>query len=216
MSGAWSYEDAKEEIRLAGERPNGHAPEEEQSTPKRDSWLGSVQCDSRAEPRPNLFNCMLALREDPRISGLFAYDEMLRASTLMQPIPAETKPDQASYLFPRPVRDTDVGILQELLQRAGLEKIGKDVVHQAVDLRASECSFHPVGDYLNGIAWDGTPRLRTWLSVYLGAEANAYHCTIGEMFLVMMVARILRPGCKADYPAVRPITWSCSKGRKGH
>jgi hypothetical protein len=27
MNGAWSYEDAEEEIRAAGYRPNGHAPE---------------------------------------------------------------------------------------------------------------------------------------------------------------------------------------------
>ena len=37
---------------------------------------------------------------------------------------------------------------------------------------------------------------------YLGAEANEYHQTIGTMLLVMMVARIFEPGCKADYMLV--------------
>jgi predicted P-loop ATPase len=92
--------------------------------------------------------------------------------------------------------------LQELLQKSGLEKIGKDVVHQAVDLRARERSFHPVRHYLNSLQWDGETRLLTWLSSYLGAEANEYHQTIGTMFLVMMVARIFAPGCKADYMLV--------------
>jgi len=163
-------------------------------------WIGSAQCDSRAEPRANLFNAMLALREDPRISDIFAYDEMLRAPILMRAVPSDLV--QTVTFAPRPVRDDDVGVLQELLQKSGLEKIGKDVVHQAVDLRARERSFHPVHDYLNSLQWDGETRLLTWLSSYLGAEANEYHQTIGKMFLIMMVARIFAPGCKADYMLV--------------
>jgi predicted P-loop ATPase len=175
--------------------------EQKRRQPKRAAadWLGQAQCDSRAEPRPNLFNVMLALREDSRISELFAYDEMLRAPILVRSLP--NKADD-SALAPHPVRDDDVGVLQELLQRSGLEKIGKDVVHQAVDLRAHERSFHPVRDYLNALRWDGVPRLSNWLPVYLGAENSDYHRTVGPMFLEMMTARVLEPGCKADYMLV--------------
>lgn len=165
------------------------------------NWLGSAQCDNRSEPRPNLFNAMLALREDPRIAELVAYDEMLRVPILTRPIPGKIVQAVAEF-EPRPIRDDDVSTLQELLQMAGLEKIGKDVVHQAVDQRAHERAFHPVRDYLNGLRWDGERRLDHWLSNYLGAEDTAYHCGIGAMFLVMMVARIVQPGCKADYMLV--------------
>ncbi len=84
----------------------------------------------------------------------------------------------------------------------GLSRVGKDVVHQAVDLRARECSFHPVRDYLDGLVWDGKPRLQTWLMVYLGAEATPYHEAVGKMVAVAMVARIMEPGCKVDYMMV--------------
>jgi predicted P-loop ATPase len=97
------------------------------------------------------------------------------------------------------VRDDDVSVLQELLQKSGLEKVGKDIVHQGVDLRAHERSFHPVRDYLNALRWDGKQRLGSWLITYLGAADTPYHRRIGLMFLVMMVARIFYPGCKADY-----------------
>jgi predicted P-loop ATPase len=102
-------------------------------------------------------------------------------------------------LYPRPVRDADVSQLQEWLQREGLPRIGMDVTHQAVDLRAQERSFHPIRDYLDALAWDGTPRLERWPSYYLGAEPSTYVAAIGRMFLIAMVARIFEPGCKADY-----------------
>jgi predicted P-loop ATPase len=166
------------------------------------AWLGSAQCDSRAEPRPNLFNVMLALREDPRIAALFAFDEMFRAPVLLTPVPGKILQGSDANFAPRSVRDDDVTALQELLQRWGIEKLGKDVVHQAVDLRARERSFHPVRDYLNDLVWDGTKRLDRWLIVYVGAADTPYHRGIGPMFLIMMVARIFEPGCKADYALI--------------
>jgi predicted P-loop ATPase len=102
----------------------------------------------------------------------------------------------------RPATDADVGALQEYLQLSGLPKVAKDTVHQGVDMRAHECAFHPVRDYLDAIVWDGKPRLKTWLSTYLGAEPSAYAEGIGVMFMVAMIARVMEPGCKADYMMV--------------
>ncbi len=164
-------------------------------------WLAACQCDLSSEPRPNLFNAMLALRDDPRLSDLFAYDEMLRAPILRRQVPGKVIEDGEAFA-PRPVRDDDVSALQELVQAIGIEKLGKDVVHQAVDLRARERAFHPVRDYLNGLQWDETPRIERWLAYYLGAEHTAYSSAIGKMFLVAMVARVFDPGCQADHMLV--------------
>jgi predicted P-loop ATPase len=162
-------------------------------------WLAACQIDNNADPRPNLYNCMLALRDDQELVNVFAYDEMLRAAVLQRPVPGTI--GNGSF-EPRPVTDCDVTALQEFLQAAGLEKLGKDVVHQAVELRAQERSFHPVRDYLNALEWDGRPRLPNWLTVYMGAEASEYHNNVGCMFLIQMVARIYKPGCQADYMMV--------------
>jgi predicted P-loop ATPase len=153
---------------------------------ERPGWLAQVQRNDRGDPHGNLFNVMLALRNDRNLENLFAFDEMLRAPLILKP-------------SRRPVTDVDVGVLQEWLQKAGLERISKDVTHQAVDLRASELAFHPIRDYLDALRWDGTSRLMDWLHTYLGAEKTAYHSGIGKLFLISMVARIFRPGCKVDY-----------------
>ena len=83
-----------------------------------------------------------------------------------------------------------------------MPKVSKETVHQAVDQRGFERSFHPVRGYLDGLKWDKTPRLDDWLSTYLGATKGAYEAKIGRMFLVGMVARIFKPGCQSDYMIV--------------
>lgn len=195
------HRDAEAERRQLKRRGRSNASrtkDPEESKSEIPAWATSAQRDRHGEPRSNLLNVMLALRDDARISDLFAYDEMLRAPILRRCVPATV-----DYgLVPRPIHDCDVTAVQEFLQASGLERVGKDVVHQAVDLRAYECAFHPVRDYLERLRWDGEPRVATWLNVYLGAADNEYCRTIGPMVLVMMVARIFKPGCKADYMLV--------------
>ena len=166
-------------------------------------WLKDCICDDRGRITPNLANIMMAIRNAPELIDALTFDEMLCAPVLSRRLPSvpngnnEVGDDQFW-----PLRDGDVSQLQEWLQHAGLPKIGRDTTHQAADLRAQERPFHPVRDYLNGLAWDRRDRIGRWLSDHLGADASDYCFGIGRMFLVAMVARILEPGCKADYMPV--------------
>jgi predicted P-loop ATPase len=83
-----------------------------------------------------------------------------------------------------------------------LPKVSKDQTHQAVDQRAQECAFHPIRGYLDGLVWDRRERVGSWLTTYWGAEDTPYAAKIGQFFLIAMVARIFRPGCKVDYMPV--------------
>jgi predicted P-loop ATPase len=118
---------------------------------------------------------------------------MLMAPILMKPL------DETKSFKPRPVTGPDVALFQEWLQHAGLRGIARDTVYQAIIVRAEENSFHPVKDYLNGLQWDGTARVKTWLTTYLGVQQTPYSEAVGPMFLISMVARILRGRCKVDY-----------------
>src|SRR5262249_30983543 len=92
---------------------------------------------------------------------------------------------------------------QRYLQRAGLKRIGiTNVGNATYEYARHQRAFHPVRDYLNGLVWDKKPRLEAWLTSYLDADDNDYTRGIGRMFPISMVARIYRPGCKADHMPV--------------
>jgi predicted P-loop ATPase len=101
--------------------------------------------------------------------------------------------------YPRFITDTDITAIQEWLQLAGLRTISKDTVYQAVELIAHENTSHPVRDYRNGLARDGTERLDDWLTDCFGVEKTEYAMAVGRMFFIGLVARIYEPGCQADY-----------------
>jgi Virulence-associated protein E len=142
-------------------------------------------------------NVLLALREDDKLRDVLGYDQMLCLPVLRKPL-LVTDPS----FTPRPLTDADVISVQEYLQWEGMSKVGRDIVQHAIEKRAHECGFHPARDYLDGLAWDGTPRLGEWLPIYFGVENNEYSRGVGRMFLISMVARILRPGCKVDHMLV--------------
>lgn len=166
------------------------------SLPDRPDWTDRCILGSNGQPIADLANTLVALRYDPLLINCFAHDEMLRATILMDALPGKELENR------RLVTDNDVGIVQEYLQRLGLPRISQNTVTQAIDMRGAEASFHPICSYLEGLKWDGTPRLATWLTIYLGAEPSLYASGIGQMTLLSMVARVFRPGCKCDYALV--------------
>lgn len=59
-------------------------------------------------------------------------------------------------------------------------------------------TFHPVRDYLDGLEWDGTPRLDCWLPTFAGAKDDEYTRAVGATILIAAVRRVRQPGVKFD------------------
>src|SRR3712207_201269 len=98
----------------------------------------------------------------------------------------------------RPWRDDDDTALAGWLQPPALPaKPG--TVAAAVHRVANDQPHQPVGDYLDGVVWDGIRRLDTWLEVCLGVAQGeggnpAYVRAVGRKWLISAVARAYRPG----------------------
>lgn len=63
---------------------------------------------------------------------------------------------------------------------------------------ARQQAKHPVREYLDGLKWDGVPRVGSWLSRYLGAEESPLVAEFGRLWLTAAVRRVRQPGCKFD------------------
>jgi hypothetical protein len=84
------------------------------------------------------------------------------------------------------------------VQDLGL-KVTKEFFKDAVLDIAQEDVRHPVKDYLDRLpAWDGVPRLRTWLTEYMGAENDDLNKEVGQLIFVAAIRRIREPGIKYD------------------
>lgn len=159
-------------------------------------WQAALMCNAQGVALPNLANVAHALRHAPQLAGMFIYDEMQCHSVITRTVPQSNMTPVDTL---RHVTDADVSAVQEWLQHAAMKRLGIAVTHQAVDQVAREAPFHPVRLYLSALEWDGTRRIDQWLAKYLGAARSRYATRIGRMFLIAMVARVMQPGCKADY-----------------
>jgi hypothetical protein len=75
---------------------------------------------------------------------------------------------------------------------------GITAVKEAVFMAANHRWYHPVCDYLDGLRWDGVPRIDSWLHVYFKAEDTSYTRAVGALVLTAAVRRVRQPGCKFD------------------
>lgn len=141
------------------------------------------------------FNCVMAIRKDESLSGRFGYDESAYTKTLRCPLPWDSS-DRV-----REVRDSDYINLHCYLERRwGLTK-----KQNAIDALVSECErnrYDPVRSWLEGLEWDGTPRMDMLLPAALGADPNDYNVAVTRAFMFGAIARAMKPGVKFDYVMV--------------
>lgn len=137
-------------------------------------------------------NVSTILRNDSTWRGVVSFDEFSNRVVKRAP------PPYAHGRAGEWVSDDDSRTAAWLAQVYGLV-VSSIQVLEAVEMVARESPVHPVREYLQGLAWDGTPRLATWLIDHAGVEDNGYTRAVSQFFLRAMVKRVMEPGCKFDY-----------------
>lgn len=137
-------------------------------------------------------NVSTILRNDSTWRGVVSFDEFSNRVVKRAP------PPYAHGRAGEWVSDDDSRTAAWLAQVYGLV-VSSIQVLEAVEMVARESPVHPVREYLQGLAWDGTPRLAHWLIDHAGVEDNEYTRAVSQFFLRAMVKRVMEPGCKFDY-----------------
>jgi predicted P-loop ATPase len=140
-------------------------------------------------PRALFANAVTAFREAPDFNELLAYNDFSTGITCSRPTPWGSSVTEWT--------DQEDRLAANWLQHQGIF-VSIDVAGQAVQAVSKDRSFHPVKTYLDALEWDGIKRLDIWLNLYLGVESNDYVAAVGSRWLISAVARVYRPGCKAD------------------
>jgi len=71
-------------------------------------------------------------------------------------------------------------------------------IAKAVSIVANENQYHPIRDYLYGLVWDGTPRIRFALHHFLGADVSDFNEECLRVFMLGAAHRAFQPGCKFE------------------
>lgn len=157
-------------------------------------WRDDLLVSRDGEPRPVLANAILALRTAPEWKGVLWHDEF--ASTAVARNPPPWHPKQRAWQATKWSDRFDL-LVADWLQHQGI-LVPASIAGQAVEAVAHDHLYHPVRDYLDSLHWDGTKRIDSWLSSYLGATNSAYTLAVGPRWLISAVARIYSPGAKVD------------------
>jgi predicted P-loop ATPase len=84
------------------------------------------------------------------------------------------------------------------------------MIAEAVEVMARNNTVNPPKDWLEGLKWDGSKRIDTWMLDYMGVPLTEYTKRAARWFFMGMVKRVFEPGCKFDYCLVL----EGSQGRK--
>lgn len=147
--------------------------------------------DSKGSPEKTLSNIRTVLKNDPQLKGRLMLNLFSGRVDVIGKMPWARPADSVVW------NDDDAAQLRIYLE-AFFGKIAKNDILDAVAACASDQAYHPVRGYLNGLVWDGVPRLDTLLIDYLGAEDNSYTRAVTRKSFTAAVARVMAPGVKYD------------------
>lgn len=95
--------------------------------------------------------------------------------------------------------EDDLMLGEYLARTRNLLVKASSTLRNGVLMAAREHKFNPIRDLIKSVEWDQTPRLDHWLTDVFEVQERPYTQLIGRCFIMGMVMRALRPGCKFDY-----------------
>lgn len=157
-------------------------------------WTTLLKCSTQTgAPLKTIDNVLVILDHDPRLKDKIYHDEFAN-----RPMVGGALPWDGSGAFkPRAWKDEDDSGLRHYIEKVyGIT--GKERIYDAFSVYATNHKRHKIREYLDGLQWDGIPRLDTLLIDYFGAADVLYTREATRKTFVAAVARAMEPGTKFD------------------
>ena len=169
-------------------------PSDETAAARR-SVYRMLDCNDKGAPYQTITNCMTVLTNDVRLAGRFGYNTVAYTKTIETPVPWDAS------AVTRQITDVDYSQFTAYLE----SEYGIGNKSKAIDAIANVCSqnrYNPIAEWLESLKWDGEPRTRGLLPLFLGCEETDYNTEVIELFMRGAIARALEPGTKFDHMVV--------------
>lgn len=172
----------------------------------RPAWADALMYSDKGAIQAKAYNVRLILEHVAEWSGVLAWCDFSQRIICRAPPPFAGAP-RGEWTD---AHDTE--LRHWLAGRFRFEAKKTDIADAVLGVALAH-RYHPVLDYLDTLVWDGRSRLHSWLQTYLGAADNAndpglddrmradrdkYFAWVGPWWLIQSIARVRRPGCKAD------------------
>lgn len=172
-----------------------HIPLHEAEDAEEDDWMTRLDMNKN-QIRSSSKNIVLILENDPKLKGAVWHDLFSGFDIVDKWLPwdtAETAKDKN-----RTWSNADEANLRVYLD-SRYDIQGAEKIRDSRIAVATKASRHPIRDYLNGLSWDGIPRLDKLIIDYVGAQDNELTRVMTRKHFVAAVARVMNPGVKYDY-----------------
>ena len=156
------------------------------------SWSKDLEVLKTGEYASSAKNIACILKNDPYLKGAFAYNEFDNRRYIKKSVPWRRIEG-----LEEPLKEVDYAGVRSYIETM-YNIVATSKIEDALTLAFNAQSFNPVKEYLDGLEWDGVPRLETLLIEYFGADDNIYTREAIKKTLTAAVARIYEPGIKFD------------------
>jgi len=146
----------------------------------------------RGRPLDCRENVMYCLQLDPVLQGMVRQNDFTHLIERVRPTPWGHPAGEWN-------EEDDLMLGEYLLRTWRLGVKATSTLRNGVLMAARSDKYNPILDLIHAQKWDGVERLAHWLTDVYEIEERPYTRLIGKCFIMGMVQRALRPGCKFDY-----------------
>lgn len=107
--------------------------------------------------------------------------------------------------------DPDYARLRITMEKRGFKPVGRELIRDVVLLAADEQPFDSATTWLNGLEWDGVPRIESFYHTHFGTADTAYTRAVSMYMWTALAGRVLEPGVKADMVPILVGPQGCGK-----